>query len=162
MNNEPEAGKFIVFIIADYLLALPMVTVLKVVNSPLVSSGNLRAAGLVQIGHHTIMVLDLHQKLATTYATQVTRNSPFLVITQVQGELCGIPVDEPPNLVELPRDSIRALPKSYNQVGLMDMVSHVAVLSQEEKTLNIFIVDINRALGATTNSNTPRLIAAEQ
>ena len=162
MNNEPEAGKFIVFMIADYLLALPMSAVLKVVNSPHGSNGNLRAAGLVQIGHHTIMLLDLQQKFTTSYAPQVTRNSPFLVITQVQGELCGIPVDEPPNLVELPRDSIRALPKSYNQVGLMDMVSHVAVLSQEEKTFTIFIVDINRAVGVTTNSTTPRLINAEK
>ena len=161
MKNDFEAGKFIVFMIADYLLALPIAAVLKVVNCPPVNNGVPRAAGLVQMGHHMLVILDLHQKLATSYSSELTRNSPFLVVTQVlQGQLCGIPVDEPPNLVELPRDSLRALPESYDRVGPLDMVSHVAVLSQEDKTFTIFILDINRVLSATTSSTNPRLIAA--
>lgn len=160
MNNKAESGKFIVFTIAEYFLALPIFSVLKVVNYPLQGNDNLRAAGLVQIGQHTLVLLDLHQKLATSYAPPLTRNSPFLVVTQVvQGELCAIPVDEPPNLVELPKDTIQTLPKSYHQNGLLDLVSHVAVFSHEEETFTIFLLDMNRVLSATTNSSTPRLIA---
>lgn len=165
MSNELEVGKFIVFMIADYLVALPMVTVLKVVNYPPGLNGNLRAAGLIQIGQHPIVILDLHQKFTNSYAPQLTRNSPFLVITQmVRGELCGIPVDETPNIVDLSRDNIRALPKSYHQLGQLnlDIFSHVAVLSEEEKTFTIFLLDINRLLGAATKTNTPRLITAEE
>ena len=165
MSNELEVGKFIVFMIADYLVALPMVTVLKVVNYPPGLNGNLRSAGIIQIGQHPIAILDLHHKFTNSYAPQLTRNSPFLVITQmVRGELCGIPVDETPNIVDLPRDSIRALPKSYHQLGQinLDIFSHVAVLSEEEKTFTIFLLDINRLLSAATKSNTPRLITAEE
>lgn len=164
MSNEPEIGKFIVFMIADYLVALPMVTVLKVVNCPPELNGNLRSAGLVQMGQHSIAVLDLHQKFTSSQVPQLNR-SPFLVITQiVRGELCGIPVDEPPNIVDLPRDSIRALPKSYHQIGPLnlDIFSHVAVLSEEEKTFMIFLLDLNRVLSTTTKNNAPRLIAAEE
>lgn len=160
MDNEASASKFIVFTIADHLLALPIATVLKVVNCPPANNGDPSTTGLIQIGHHTLVVLDLHQKLANSYAPKLTRKNPFLVITQVlQGELYAIPVDEPPNLVELTRDSLRASPKSSHQYGLLDIVSHIAVLSEEEKSFTIFILDINRTLSAITNSTTPRLIS---
>ena len=165
MSNEPEVGKFIVFMIADYLVGLPMSTVLKVVNCPPELNGNLRAAGLIQMGQYPIAILDLHQKFTNSYVPQLNKNSPFLVITQiVRGELCGIPVDETPNIVELSSNSIQPLPKSYHQIGSLnlDIFSHVAVLSEEEKTFTIFLLDINRVLSGATKSNSPRLITAEE
>lgn len=145
MNNSTETGKFIVFKIADYLLALPIANVLKVINYPPGNNRDLNTAGLVQIGSHAIALLDLHQLLGDR-TPDPTWYAPFLLIAQVdQKELCAIPVDEPPNLVELSKDSIRALPHSYHQNALLDFVSYGAMLSESGKTLTIFLLDINQA-----------------
>jgi purine-binding chemotaxis protein CheW len=56
-------------------------------------------------------------------------------------------VDEPPNLVELPLDILRRLPKSQIQGnGVLEMVSHAAVLSQENVTTTIFLLDVKQVL----------------
>lgn len=145
MNNATAAGKFIVFKIADYFFALPISIVLKAINYPQLNNKDLNTTGLVQIGSHTLALLDLHQLLGDR-TPHLDRNTPFLLIVQVvEGELCAIPVDEPPNLVELPNDSIRALPRSYDRNNLLDLVSYGAILSEEGKTFTIFLLDINQA-----------------
>lgn len=161
MDKLAATGKFIIFKINNYILGLPIATVLKVVNYPPINREH-SDAGLIHIGQHTITLLNLHQKLGSSYNSLVNRNSPFLIITQLlQGELCAIPVDEPPSLVELSRDSVRALPKSYQHDSLQDLVKCVAVLTEAEKKSTIFILDINRALSTTNNLTTPRLITIE-
>lgn len=162
MDNKTATGKFIIFSIADYLLALPVYAVLKVINYPLTNTDSLKVAGLVRIGKHTLKLLDLNQKLTTIHASQSHRNSPFLLIVQVQGELGAIPVDEPPNLAEISRDSIQSLPTSAHQAGLLDIVSHTAVLSDAENTFTIFILDLNQVMNITHTNIPPRLIAVEQ
>lgn len=158
MSDSAAVGKFIVCQIADSLLALPIATVLKVINCPSPESGDTNNTGLIHIGRHTVTLLDLHQRLAYGCPQQ---NSPFLVIVQLTNELWAIPVDEPPNLVELPRDSIRALPQSYRHHGWQDIASYVAVISEAEKTLTIFLLDINRIVNHASNRSTPRLITVE-
>jgi len=64
-NESTVVDKFIVFKIADCLLGLPMSDVLKVVTCPPVENGGMKAMGLVQLGRHTIRVLDLHQQLSS-------------------------------------------------------------------------------------------------
>jgi purine-binding chemotaxis protein CheW len=90
-----------------------------------------------------IRVLDLHQRFSISTLSQLPANQLFLVITRGSGEeLCGIPVDEPPNLVELPLDILRRLPKSELQSNrLLEIVSHAAVLSHENVTTTIFLLD---------------------
>lgn len=144
MNNPIPAGKFIVFKIANYFFALPISIVLKAINYPQ-NNSDLNTTGLIQIGSHTLALLDLHQLLGDR-TSHLAWNTPFLLIVQVlQAELCAIPVDEPPNLVELSSDSIRALPHSYDRNNLLDLVSYGAILSEEGKTFTIFLLDINRA-----------------
>lgn len=146
MQNDPTADKFIVFKIADCLLGLPMNNVLKVINSPPINSGGLRAMGLVQLGRHTIRILDLYHQLSPKELLQAPRNQPFLVITRSpQGELFGISVDEPPNLMDLPRDSLRSVPQSERQSGVRKLISHAAVISQKQATTTIFLLDLKRA-----------------
>ncbi len=143
MHNESKVGKFIVFKIMDYLLALPIEEVLKVVNCSPVASSSIRTMGFVQMGRHMIRVLDLHQRFSISNLPQLPANQLFLVITRGSGEeLCGIPVDEPPNLVELPLDIMRRLPKSQLESNrLLELVSHAAVLAQENVTTTIFLLD---------------------
>jgi len=69
-----------------------------------------------------------------------------IVIARVlEGELCGIVVDEPPILMQLPEESIQPLPKSHPQSGLLTFASHVAVLPQEPR-FTIFLLDLQQAL----------------
>lgn len=140
-NDDSKVGKFIVLKIADYLLALPISNVLKVVNCSAVADKGLRTLGVVQIGHHMIKILDLH-------LPELSDNQPFLVITRnLEGELWGIGVDEPPNLLEFPLEMMRSLPSSERQgKGLLEMVSHAAILSEGEVTATIFLLDLNQAL----------------
>ncbi len=146
MNNSNALGKFIVFKIADYFLALPISVVLKVVNYPPMNNRNSPTRGLVQIGSHAIALLDLHQKLPSNYTLDVNTHTPFLLIAQVnQGIICAIPVEEPPNLVELSKDSIQALPHSFANNDLLKAVSYGAIFTEQENTFTILILDINQA-----------------
>lgn len=147
MQTDLSVDKFIVFKIADCLLALPMNNVLKVINSPPINSGGLKAMGLVQLGRHTIRILDLYHQLSPNEPLPSPGNPPFLVITRSpQGELFGISVDEPPNLMELPRESLRSVPQSERQSGVRKLISHAAVIPQKQATTTIFLLDLKHAV----------------
>jgi len=134
-----DTQKNIVFKISDCLISLPMDNVLKVLNTPSNESG-WNAMGLLQIGDYTIRIVDLHQQLNPNYDTDSTNLQSFLVITNpIEGNLFGIIVDEPPNLIELNTDLIRKLPK-YNR--RLPMMSHAAVLQENEKKTTIFMLDL--------------------
>ena len=158
MYDDSNVGKFIVFKITDYLLALPISDVLKVVNCPSVANKGLTTMGVVQLGQHMIKVLDLHlPQLGAGDLTELTGHQSFLVITRDrQGELCGILVDEPPNLLELPLEMMRSLPTSnHHSQPLFEMVSHVAVVSQGEVKTTIFLLDVQRLSNTTINDSYP-------
>lgn len=147
MHEDSKVGKFIVLKIADYLLALPISDVLKVVNCSAVADRGLRTLGVVQLGHHMIRILDLH-------LPELPDNQPFLVITRnLKGELWGIAVDEPPNLLELPLEMMRSLPSSDRQgKGILEMVSHAASISQGEVTTTIFLLDLDQTFSNVTHN----------
>ncbi|HEY9904295.1 MAG TPA: hypothetical protein V6D43_17980, partial [Candidatus Sericytochromatia bacterium] len=65
MHDDSEVGKFIVFKIADYLMALPISEVLKVVNCSSITSRELRTMGVVQLGRQMIRILDWHEELTS-------------------------------------------------------------------------------------------------
>lgn len=158
MHNESQVGKFIVFKVTDYLLALPIDDVLKVVNCSNLGNKGLLTMGVVQLGRHMVQVLNLQEKLGATLPhssgslAELPGNSPFLVITHGQnGQFCGIPVYEPPNLVELPLQMMRSLPPSDRHSGVFKMVSHVATLS--DNTTTIFLLDVKRLLNTAVNDS---------
>ncbi len=162
MQDEPKVDKFIVFRIADYLLGLPIGDVLKIVHCSAVTNRGLRTMGFVQIGRHMLRVLDLHEQLGakpylapTGGSPQLLKDQPFLVITRGrEGELCGILVDEPPNLVELSLEMIQSLPPSddYGKGGLAFM-SHAAVVTHEQVTTTIFLLDVKRVPNVAMNDS---------
>lgn len=88
------------------------------------------------------------------HISDVNIHTPFLIIAQLQqGQLCAIPLESPPNLVELSRDSIQALPESCTYNDLLKAVSYGAVISDQENTFTIFILDINQAWYGNKNTN---------
>jgi purine-binding chemotaxis protein CheW len=165
MQDEIKVAKFIVFKIGEYLLALPISEVLKVVKCSTVANTGLRMMGLVQLGRHTIRVLELHQYLnvETPNFTSLPSSNlaqPFLVITRdPQGELCGIGVEEAPDLIEIPLETMQSLPKpDRHSKGVLEIASHAAVLSQKDGTTTIFLLDLKRFLNnAVADSYPPAL-----
>jgi chemotaxis signal transduction protein len=146
--------KFIAFAVLDYHLALPIATVLQVVRWPLNPNHELSKMGLVQIGQHTIRVVDLHQQLGLEKPNQVSR--PFLMITQSPSkELSAIPVGEPPSLIEFPLTRMQQLPQSSHQTGVLAIASHTAIISYEESKMTILLLDLNRILRAVMPSLLP-------
>ncbi len=126
-------------------MALSISDVLKVINYPSATSGGLKGMGLVQLGRHTIRVFDWHEEFNASSLPNLPDRQSFLVISRTpQGELCGIEVDEPPNLVELPLEIMRSLPSSERQSPALTLVSHAAVISQKDTTTTIFLLDMKR------------------
>lgn len=92
--------------------------------------------------------------MPSNHIPQVNIHTPFLLIVQLhQGQLCAIPLESPPNLVELSRDSIQALPNSFADNDLLKAVSYGAVVSDQENTFTIFILDINQAWYSDKSAN---------
>lgn len=152
MDNESKVSKFIVFQIGENLIALLVSDVIKVVDCYAIATRQTKM-GVVQLGKHIIKLLDLHELLSSSVPSP--SNQSILVITQnSQGELCGISVDEPPDLLELPREIFRSLPQSfrYDKPG-NKIFSHAAVLSHQEVTKTIFLLDIKE----TNSWNTHQL-----
>lgn len=142
-NKETQTLRIIVFTISDYQLALPLATVLKVMNCPPVISNISKSLGLVYIGQAAVRLINLHPKLDSGKSKQPETEWRFLIILQPRaGELWGIPVDNPPNLIELPLTAFRVLPESHRQTSLLGLASHVAIVSQEEMTSTIFLLDL--------------------
>ncbi|PLZ91996.1 MULTISPECIES: chemotaxis protein CheW [Fischerella] len=147
MQNQSKAEKFITFTVADYCLALPIKAVLKVVNCPGEENHKLSKMGLIQIGRHVIRVLDLHQRLGIENVHQLPESQSFLIITSIsQAQLCGILIYEPPDLLELPLEMMQPLSQSYYQSGLLEIVSHAIIVSQEKATKTIFLLDMQQVL----------------
>ena len=154
MIAESDIRRFIVFQVLDYCWALPIEAVLRVVNCSLGPNRELISMGVIQIGRHVIRALDLHQRLNSGYLPQLPGDSPFLVITRTaEAELCGIPVDEPPDLIEVSSELIRSLPLSSPQVGLLEMASGVVVRPQAANPQTVFLLDIQRALSACSQES---------
>lgn len=156
MPQESTFNKFIVFRLADMLLALPMQYVVRVVSYPGGASHPMQAMGLVQLGHHTIRVVNLHQQMGGGEGLPAS-SPPFLAIARgFQGEFWGVAVDEPPNLMELPLERMQSLPTADTQTGILALVSHAIVLSESE---TIFLLDLHRVFANATNAVPQRSLA---
>jgi purine-binding chemotaxis protein CheW len=154
MYNESSVEPFIIFRIAAYLFALPIGDVLQVVNYPAQVSHELSQLGMIQLGHHMIKVVDLHRFFNSEGFSQVPGSQSFLVITRdPQGEFCGIPVDEPPDLIEFSPEKLRSLSQDERQFGVAKLASHVIVLSWKEVSTTIFRLDLQRALITTSTGS---------
>lgn len=141
MQSLLKTDKFIVFKTLNHLLALPIQEVLKVVKCSPQDSKMLKTMGIIQLGSQAIRIVNLPGDLPPENSKPT-----FLVISRnSQGELFAISVNEPPDLMELPHHSVQPLPKSNRQrQGILNMVSHAAVLAKDNTTTTIFLLDVNQ------------------
>jgi chemotaxis signal transduction protein len=153
-NTELQPRKFVVFTIAGYRLALPIEHVVRVINYSAQINPELNKLGLLQIGSHTIRLVNFSQQvpLPENFSENLTENlagnlqlsrtPPFLMIARdLQGAICGIPLDQPPDLIEIPIEKIQLLPQSDRHPAALQTASHVAIISQDKDvTTTIFLL----------------------
>ncbi|MEM1425075.1 MAG: chemotaxis protein CheW [Cyanobacteria bacterium P01_H01_bin.130] len=156
--------RVIAFGIGTYTFALPMGAIARVIHCPPLENPGLGRTGLIHLEQQVIRILDLHDLAADqgpvpeaaeeaaeeAAATQAPR---FLVIARRRdGELCGIPVDTPPDLLEVERSQVRPLPPSTHQDPILSLAPMIAVLPGSEEQDNptatpdstLLLLDLNR------------------
>ena len=142
-NNTPETEKFITFEVAGYWFVLPMAAVLKIVNCPPPSQGGTVGIGLVQLGSHTIRLLDLHQEFGRSSDT-IPEQAPFLVVVHnPQKELWGIALDVPPDLIELPLSTFKPVSLEPPFDHKTNWISHMAIVSDKKTDRTLLLLDVH-------------------
>ncbi|MDX2273301.1 MAG: hypothetical protein NW237_15315 [Cyanobacteriota bacterium] len=153
----PDFLKVITFTVASQPLALPLAqgkdspfpVVQRVIHSPV--SLNHHPLQLLHWEDQDVIILNLH-----SLSTPAQAIPPFLILVQTPNQECyGIPVSDPPSLLELPLATIRPLPPSYAQRDPLGMASYIAVLPQSGDPLILFLLDLNRALQVLSQPPTP-------
>ena len=138
--------ELLVFEISQLTLALPILQVQKVVKRHQVHGSGLSHVNLAHLSDREIAVVDLHQKLFGVSLSQNETEGYFIITKNVREEALGIAVAQSPNLINVPLDRIRLLPDSYRRADTLEIASHVTVISQEEQTTTIFILDLERLI----------------
>ncbi len=126
------------FKLGDDLVAVPTSVVVKVMNRPPDRQAN--SIGLLYIGQAAIRLLNLRSGSAETL-------EPILIILQIRpGELHAIPVEHPPNLLDLSVAALQPLSSSQKSSDLLSITSHVARVPQAEETPIILLLDLDQML----------------
>ncbi|GAC1448563.1 MAG: hypothetical protein NVS2B14_17000 [Chamaesiphon sp.] len=146
LDNLPSAPpiKMLVFSMGGLNLGLRIESIYKVLNSTQIYGTGLNWVGLAHVGDSEVTVLDLQRRLFASNITTEKFQGGYLVIVQnIKGELYGIPVETVPALIDVPLSSIRVLPESFRNADTLGIASHVAVVSQAETSLTLFMLDVN-------------------
>ena len=155
-RSTEKALRAIVFNVSEYVFAMPIGAVDKIVVSPPIINNMERGIGIVNLGSQTITVLDLRYKFDRNFSEQSISPSScrFLILTKIKnGEICGILVCSPPFLTDIPLSSIQPIPNSYREVMGLDLTSYMAILprkiaqqADEKDSQNIFILGMEQIL----------------
>ena len=146
-NKTSTIIKLVTFKIADYWMALPMKAILKIVNCPSPNQGGITPLGIVQLGSHTIHLLDLNSVFCfDTYATSPQSPQFLLVLCGIQNRLWGIALESPPDLIELPISEFQAISTDSRFASKKRWISHVAVLAEQEISRTLLLLDLKAAL----------------
>ncbi|MEM8602364.1 MAG: chemotaxis protein CheW [Cyanobacteria bacterium P01_H01_bin.121] len=136
-----DSLRIIVFGIADYIFGIPIGAVLRVMPCPATLSMTEQGVGMVDLGSHNVTVIDLSQQFLRSAwrdrsllpsETPTAATPRLLLLTQTRtGELCGILVDRPPSMLDLPIKLIRPISASYQEVIRLKAITHMAVLPED-------------------------------
>lgn len=158
-TTNPDTLRVLVFSVSamslsdheDYLFALPVEGVLKVISCPPINWAMGTGLGLTDLGSENVTTMDLHQqfffrdpkKLEDARVSTVSNSHRFLILLKTRTEeRYGIPVAGLPVLSDIPLSTIRPVSLSYRQVAKIDFASHMAILSDTEnkKSIKIFLL----------------------
>ncbi len=112
---------------------MPVDRILKVITCPDNLGLMLRDAWLAKMGQRMIMILNLNKSFEQKNEEEIAKDDNFgkflLIVRGDRGEVCGIAIDEPPNLEEIPDATIQDVPPSYYQVGLPHWIAQISILT---------------------------------
>lgn len=143
LNSDVELLKVLAFEMANYVFALPISLIFKVIDCPLITSTSDSNLGIADFEGQTVTVVNLAQKLSSQNVTNPSYQKRFLILSKTRhGELCGIPIERPPSLIELPKNNIRPLPLSARQIKPLSIANHVITMpkSNEDGEIKIFLI----------------------
>lgn len=148
--GNQDALRVIVFEVMDYIFALPIEAVLKIVVCPSLKSPIENGIGIVDLESETIAVVDLRYKFASSSfkepVTAISASWPrrFLIVTQTRtSEPCGFLVDKSPSLNDVLLSTIRPLPSSYRQVaelGFANRIGELPASGKQSESATVFIL----------------------
>jgi chemotaxis signal transduction protein len=144
--SADQTLQVLVFKLDDSLVAVPAATVVKVMNRPTDRQAN--SLGLLYVGQVAIRILPLRSLDLATASPE-----PFLIVLQIRpGELHGIGVDQPPDLLDLPLAALQPLPPAQPGSDLLKLTSHVARITQGEVISTILVLDLNQIIESPSQS----------
>jgi chemotaxis signal transduction protein len=166
-DDDDDSIRTIVFSLADieqtsmaqYLFAMPVEAVDKAIVYPTDRAMLKDGIGMINLGEQTLTIVDLRHKFTSIDPQQ--DSSKFLILFHTQsGELCGLPVQDAPVLLDIAPTTIRSIPLAYREVNQLSFVSHMAIVPQEDgaEPLQILLLGLNQPqaqLSSTSTSSMP-------
>jgi chemotaxis signal transduction protein len=187
-QSDGKTRKYITFKLADYLFALPSEEILKIVSTPPPSQGGMVSMGLVQLEQYSIQIIDLikllnlkGQDIASAVKKTVKKtsedavskdvtaaalqNPPFLIVIQdIDQNLWGIAVDEPPDLMDIPHYALKPVPAEKRLTRALRWVSHVVTYDLGGDRHTLLLLEMSVLLShkqAKPESGAPRFLDIE-
>ncbi|MEL4898596.1 hypothetical protein [Crocosphaera sp. Alani8] len=164
-TTQPDTVRVLVFTVSvtsasdeeDYLFALPVEGVFKVIPCPVINWAMDTGLGMTDIGSDNITTLDLRQQFSFQDSQNLNKGNVstvpntynFLILLKTNTEeRYGIPVVEFPILSDIPLTTIRPLSLSYRQVAKLDFASHIAILphTDQKKSIKIFLLGMGKII----------------
>ena len=144
--SSQETWRVVAFSVGKLTLSVPMQSVYRVLSQvPVYGSGE-RGVGIAHLEDYELTVFDLEYQLFTQKNEEEIPTSSHIIVVQSQREVLGLSVKQAPNLMNLQRDRVRILAESYRQGDTLSFCSHVAVLTDKEETMTIFLLDVEQLL----------------
>ena len=135
-----------------YLFAMPVESVVKAIVYPAERPMLKDGIGMIYLGEETVTLVDLRHKFATIDSTIDT--SEFLVLFYTHaGELCGLPIEKAPVLMDISPTTIRPLPLAYREVNQLNFATHMAIVPQGENVepLQILLLGMNQSTSRSSH-----------
>jgi hypothetical protein len=150
---QPQCLKAIVFNQSSHTFALPLIAAVKVINFPPDLSQQMDDLGLIYLGQAAIKIVNPATPEAISLLPAKPANGQFLVILQARpGTLYGIPVDTPPDVIDLPVTSFRTVPDAHHQGSLFHWVRYVSIPPEAEAaSARIYLLDMQRVANTPLN-----------
>lgn len=156
-DSLEDSLRIIVFNVSQYMFALPVGAVQKIIICPPTIDGISEGIGIVNLGSFTATVLDLRYKFVKDIdrETLPTLQRRFLILIDTkEGDPCGIIVPRPPIIKDIPLSAIVPVPRSYRQVKQLNFTSHMVVLSEADSDRadpdNIFLLGMEDIFASLT------------
>ncbi|AFY94655.1 hypothetical protein [Chamaesiphon minutus] len=123
--------ELIVFDIGEVSFGIPITKINRVISSIFIGED----FSLTQ----DVEILDLHHRLS---GVSLSTPNAIVIFTGERQQLFGIPIDSVPTIVCVPLDRVRTLPYELRHNSSIGIASHVAVVSDSERDLTVFILAV--------------------